>query len=225
MSRPPEPYEPPPGLLTLAESCKRLGITLKHLSLLLDTGQIPYHQIGMRTLIDEEVVVAIAVRHPDARIARAAEQRRRELRDQAAMMTTSELRPVDKQVRHRTGMDDHLELGVPKIPRKYKDPARKAPDAIPAGPEPKVPEDLGPVPCANESCGRLFRKPQWAVREPGRKERFCSKECAARQHEREYRRNSERAREKRLRRVAAYKGEEYRPPSPVRPQIPATDHA
>src|ERR1700677_1742378 len=136
-----------------------------------------------------------------------------DLRAQAALMTGSELRPADTQVRHRTGADDHLELGVPKKPWKYPDPRRKAPDAIPAGPQPQVPEDLKPVPCANETCGRPFRKPQWAVREPRPGELYCSKACGTEQKRRD--RERKRKQEASLRRVAAHKGEEYRPPSPV----------
>jgi hypothetical protein len=211
----------PPGMMTLGQACRWLDLTARELDHLLATGQIPYHQIGTRTFIEISVIADLWIRRPQARKAAVTEQRRRELATQAAMMTASELRPADKQVRHRTGADDHLELGVPKIPRTYKDPRRKAPDAIPAGPEPEVPQDFLPVPCANETCGTLFRKPQWAVREPRPGELYCSKECGTEQKRRD--RERERKQEKALRRVAAHKGEEYRPlPSPLSMDFPAT---
>jgi len=207
------PGKVPPGMVTLGQACRWLDLTARELDHLLATGQIPYHQVGTRTFIEVSVIADLWIRRPAARKAMVTEQRLRELRAQAALMTGSELRPADKQVRHRTGADDHLELGVPKKPWKYPDPRRKAPDAIPAGPQPQVPEDLKPVPCANETCGRPFRKPQWAVREPRPGELYCSKACGTEQKRRD--RERKRKQEASLRRVAAHKGEEYRPPSPV----------
>ncbi len=49
------------------------------------------------------------------------ELRRAELEDCRKLVTAAPVVQADKQVRHRTGLDDHLELGVrPKKPRKQR---------------------------------------------------------------------------------------------------------
>lgn len=185
---------PPAGRLTPTEARRRLGLTWEEFEPLLNTGQIPYHRTILdggksRTLIDEAVIDAIVARMPEAAATEVVEQRRNELRAQQALMTASSIRSSDKQVRQRVGIDDHLETGVPKKPRRSADPRQKAPDAIPEGPAPGVDSELRPAPCANESCRQLFWKPRWAT-DPSSKGRgrFCSKACVREQVEREYRR-------------------------------------
>jgi hypothetical protein len=56
------------------------------------------------------------------RLAVAVEQRRAELGDWRKLMTRYFGMPSDKQIRQRTGQDDHLELGVPKRRRTVAPP-------------------------------------------------------------------------------------------------------
>lgn len=46
--------------------------------------------------------------------------RRAELKDCECLMMAMPVMHTDKQVRHRTGLDDHLELGILKRPKRKK---------------------------------------------------------------------------------------------------------
>ena len=109
----------PPGKVSLTGARKRLGITRWDLRDLVNAGEIPYHVIDGHSYIEEAVIEAIEARALDAAAELTAEGRRAELRSLQTVMTTAADRSSDKQVRQRTGLDDHLELG------EYKPPPRK----------------------------------------------------------------------------------------------------
>lgn len=56
-----------------------------------------------------------------AELSGLVELRRAELGDWRKLMTAPVVQ-TDKQIRQRTGLDDHLELGVPKRPKRKKAP-------------------------------------------------------------------------------------------------------
>lgn len=58
-----------------------------------------------------------------ASLADAMEVRRREIEDYRHMTTAADW-PADKQIRQRTGRDDHLELGVPKRQKRRRGAGR-----------------------------------------------------------------------------------------------------
>ncbi|MBT8161015.1 MULTISPECIES: hypothetical protein [Arthrobacter] len=56
------------------------------------------------------------------RLQDAVARRRQELTELQSLMTTAPNAPTDKKFRHRTGNDDHLELGLPKRPKPEEVP-------------------------------------------------------------------------------------------------------
>jgi hypothetical protein len=105
--------------LTLTGAHKRLGITREALADLVKSGEIPYFAIDGHDYIEEATVEAIASRAIEAAAEKIAEQRRAELRVHSALMTAVG-QSSDKQIRQRTGHDDHLELGAYERPKRKK---------------------------------------------------------------------------------------------------------
>lgn len=108
------------GRITLTTAAKRLGLDRDALIDLVNAGEIPYHHVDGHSYIDEVTVEAIEQRLEDAAAEQQAEDRRGELRRHQAMMTTMVSLSADKQVRQRTGLDDHLELGEYKTQKRRR---------------------------------------------------------------------------------------------------------
>lgn len=86
------------------------------------------YQKAHERLARAEDRLAEALRKQEARkritqLRQEVDQRRAELEDCRRLMMAAPVPQADKQIRHRTGLDDHLELGVYKRQKRKRRPA------------------------------------------------------------------------------------------------------
>jgi hypothetical protein len=73
-----------------------------------------------------EAIQAQEARKRITQLRQEVDLRRAELEDCRRLMAAAPVVQADKQVRHRAGLDDHLELGVLKRPRRKKSAHRRS---------------------------------------------------------------------------------------------------
>ena len=94
----------------------------KELTSLIEAGEIPYHWNDGCISIDETVIQELIQRAASAAAEELAEKRRIEL-DAWRRIAIPAAVSADKQLRQRTGLDDHLEVGEYRHPKLRNVPA------------------------------------------------------------------------------------------------------